>query len=120
MKNRVLKVGAVLGALMLPVAAHAQVVTGAVVGGILGGPVGALAGAMIGGVNVAAFSDYVASRSYPVYVYNGGVKVGTVLPSGVVYYRVPDEYVAPSYYAIVNGHTVLVDPTTQKIIQVVN
>jgi hypothetical protein len=120
MKNRVLKAGVVLGALMLPVAAHAQVVTGAAIGGILGGPFGAVAGAMIGGVNVAAFSDYVARTTYPVYVYNGDLKVGAELPTGVVYYQVPNKYVAPAYYAVVNGHTVLVNPATHKVIEVVN
>jgi hypothetical protein len=42
-------------------------------------------------------------------------------PGSIVYYRVPPEYgVAPDYrYAMVNRHTVLVDPTTRRIVQIV-
>ncbi len=120
MKYRLIVTGVIFGAFMIPMAAEAQVVSGAVVGGILGGPVGAVAGALIGGGHVGALTDYVAARSYPVYVYDGDVKVGAELPTGVVYYQVPQEYIAPSYYAVVNGHTVLIDPTTHKILRVVN
>jgi hypothetical protein len=119
MKNRVLAAGVVVGALMLPVAAHAQVVTGTLIGGIIGGPVGAVAGAMIGGINVAAFNDYVATQRWPDYVYTSDVAVGAELPAGVVYYQVPAEYVSPEYYTVVNGHTVLIDPATRRITRVV-
>ena len=118
MKNRVLA-GVVVGALMLPVAAFAQVVTGSVIGGIIGGPVGAVFGAMVGGINVAAFNDYVATQRWPTYVYTSDVVVGAELPPGVVYYRVPADYVSPEYYTVVNGHTVLVDPATHRITQVI-
>jgi len=119
MKNRALIAGVVLGAVMLPVAAYTQVVTGTLLGGVIGGPVGAAVGATIGAVNVVALSDYVATHPHPVYVYNSDVVAGAELPNGVVYYRVPPEYVAPAYYAVVNNHTVLVDPATRRIIQVV-
>jgi hypothetical protein len=120
MKNRVLRVGVVLGALMLPVAAYSQMISGAIVGGVLGGPIGAVLGTMVGGVNVGLLSDYVATHSVPVYVYNSDVAVGAELPSGITYYRVPTEYLAPEYYTVVNGHTVLVDPSTRKIVAVIN
>jgi hypothetical protein len=120
MKNRVLKAGVIIGALMLPVAAYTQVVGGAVVGGIIGGPVGAALGAVAGGVNVALFNDYVATHSVPVYTYDSDVVVGAELPSGVTYYKMPSEYVAPLYYTVVNNHTVLVDPATHRIVRVVN
>jgi Protein of unknown function (DUF1236) len=120
MNSRMLKVGVVLGALMLPVAAYPQMISGAIVGGVLGGPIGAVVGTMVGGVNVALLGDYVSTHSVPVYVYNSDVAVGTELPSGVAYYRVPPEYLAPEYYTVVNGHTVLVDPNTRKILAVIN
>ena len=50
MKTRMLTVGVVLGAPMLPVAAHAQVVAGTILGAAVGGPVGAAAGAAIGAI----------------------------------------------------------------------
>jgi hypothetical protein len=120
MKSGVFKVGVVLGALMLPVAAYSQMISGAIVGGVLGGPIGAAVGTMVGGVNVALFSDYVATHSVPAYVYSSDVAVGAELPSGVTYYRVPAEYLAPEYYTVVNGQTVLVDPNTRKILAVIN
>jgi hypothetical protein len=120
MKNRMIKVGVVLGALMLPVAANAQVVAGSIVGAAVGGPVGAVAGATIGAINAGALSGYVATHTYPSYVYNGDVVVGATLPSGVTYYRVPADYYGPAYYTVVNNHTVLVDPNSGKILQVIN
>jgi Protein of unknown function (DUF1236) len=120
MKNRILTAGLIVGALMLPVATHAQVISGTIVGAALGGPVGAVAGAMIGGLNVAAFNDYVAAHTYPSYYYAGNVTVGASVPAGVTYYRVPADYYAPAYYTVLNGHTVVVDPATGKILQVMN
>jgi hypothetical protein len=120
MKNRMLTTGVVLGALMLPVAAHAQVAAGTIVGGAVGGPVGAVVGATIGAINSTALANYVATHTHPTYVYQGDVVVGAQLPSGVTYYRVPVDYYAPAFYAVVNGHTVLVDPATGKILQVIN
>ena len=120
MKTRVLTAGVILGALMLPVAANAQIAAGTIVGAAIGGPVGAVAGATIGAINAGALSGYVATHTYPSYVYQGDVVVGAVLPSGVSYYRVPADYYGPAYYTVVNGHTVLVDPNTGKILQVIN
>jgi hypothetical protein len=120
MKIRMLTVGVVLGALVLPAAANAQVVAGSIVGAAVGGPVGAVAGATIGAINAGALTSYVATHTYPTYVYQGDVVVGATLPSGVTYYRVPADYYAPAYYAVVNGHTVLVDPNSGKILQVMN
>jgi hypothetical protein len=120
MKTRVLTAGVILGALMLPVAANAQVVAGTIVGAAVGGPVGAVAGATIGAINAGALSGYVATHTYPSYVYQGDVVVGATLPSGVTYYRVPSDYYGPAYYTVVNGHTVLVDPNSGKILQVIN
>jgi hypothetical protein len=66
---------------------------------------------------------YVADRHYPSYEYRGELRVGAVLPDGgVTYYEVPPEYArAQEYrYTIINGHTVLVDPRTHTVIQIVD
>ena len=49
------------------------------------------------------------------------VRVGAVLPDeGVTYYEVPPEYGVRDYrYTVVNGRTVLVDPRTHRIVEVV-
>ena len=50
------------------------------------------------------------------------VRIGAVLPeAGVTYYDVPPEYgAARDYrYTVVNGRTVLVDPRTRRIVEVV-
>ena len=119
MKTRILTAGVILGALMLPVAANAQVALGTATGAVLGGPVGAVVGGTIGAINSAAFADYVVARNTPAYVYTSDVVVGAELPSGVTVYEVPANYRTPLYYTVVNNHTVLVDPNTHRIIQVV-
>jgi hypothetical protein len=49
------------------------------------------------------------------------VRVGVVLPEqGVTYYEVPPEYgVREHRYTIVNGRTVLVEPRTRRIVEIV-
>jgi Protein of unknown function (DUF1236) len=49
------------------------------------------------------------------------VIVGGVLPeTGVTYYDVPQTFgVTPYRYTVVNGRTVLVEPRTRRIVQVV-
>ncbi len=103
-------------------------VGGAIVGGTVGGPVGAAAGAAAGAVagGIAddtrpRFRSYVVERHHPSYRYTGEVRVGAELPpSGVTYYEVPREYGATQYrYTIVNDRTVLVDPRSHRIIQIV-
>ena len=106
--------------LMLPVAANAQVVAGSIVGAAVGGPVGAIAGATIGAINAGALAAMSRRIRTPLMSIQGDVVVGTTLPSGVTYYRVPTDYYAPAYYAVVNGKTVLVDPNTGKVLQVIN
>ena len=102
--------------------------TGAVGGAIVGGPVGAVVGAGVGAVagGIAddarpRFRSYVADRKYPSYKYQSEVRVGADLPSsGVTYYEVPKEYGVTKYrYTVVNDRTVLVDPDTHRIVQVI-
>jgi uncharacterized protein DUF1236 len=95
---------------------------GAIVGGVVGGVIGGVNG-ILGVDNRPRFHSYVVERHYPSYDYRGDVRVGAVLPDdGVTYYEVPPEYTtARQYrYAIVNGHTVLVDPRTHTIVEIVD
>ena len=102
--------------------------TGAVGGAIVGGPVGAVVGAGVGAVagGIAddtrpRFRSYVTERRVPSYRYDREVVVGADLPSsGVTYYEVPKEYGVTKYrYTVVNDRTVLVDPSSHRIIQVI-
>jgi len=121
-------------ALVLPITALAQngvaagATTGAVTGAVVGGPVGAAVGAGVGAIagGIAddtrpRFRSYVSERHVPSYRYESEVRVGADLPSsGVTYYEVPREYGVTKYrYTIVNDRTVLVDPTTHRIVQVI-
>jgi hypothetical protein len=125
---------AVAAMMALPIAAHAQggpaagAATGAVGGAIVGGPVGAAVGATVGAVagGIAEdarprFRSYVVERKHPSYRYDREVRVGADLPaSGVTYYEVPREYGTTNYrYTIVNDRTVLVDPSSHRIVQVI-
>jgi hypothetical protein len=122
-------------ALSLPLASHAQdgvaagATTGAVTGAVVGGPVGAAVGAGVGAVagGIAddtrpRFHSYVTERRVPSYRYDREVRVGADLPSsGVTYYDVPREYGVTKYrYTVVNDRTVLVDPSSHRIVQVID
>jgi hypothetical protein len=135
MNTKLLATAAIAAALSLPVAAHAQdgaaagATTGAVTGAIVGGPVGAAVGAGVGAVagGIAddtrpRFRSYVAERRVPSYRYEREVRVGADLPSsGVTYYEVPREYGVTKYrYTVVNDRPVLVDPSTHRIVQVID
>ncbi|MGY4302927.1 hypothetical protein ACVIJ6_000170 [Bradyrhizobium sp. USDA 4369] len=67
------------------------------------------------------FREYVVRERVPNYVIPDRVVVGTILPeSGVTYYDVPQRFGATPYrYTVVNGETVLVEPRSRRIIQVV-
>jgi hypothetical protein len=134
MHNKILTAGALLGALMLPVAAQAQsgvaagATTGAVGGAIIGGPVGAVVGgvggAVVGGITDATrpqFRTYVIEQRVPSYTYAEPVVVGAELPEqGITYYEVPAQYGATQYrYTVVNNRTVLVEPRTRRVVQVI-
>src|SRR5215210_2663384 len=135
MTSRILSTAALLAALAVPFAAHAQsggaaagattgAVTGAIVGGPVGAAVGAVGGAVVGGLaeqQQPEFRQYVVQQGVPSYRYQEEVRVGAVLPStGVTYYEVPAEYGVRNYrYTRVNNRTVLVDPRTHQIVQVV-
>jgi hypothetical protein len=95
------------------------------VGAIVGGAVGAATGTVNGVLGIdqgPRFRSYVDGRRISSYDYDGDVRIGTVLPSnGVSYYEVPAEYGAQQYrYTVVNKQTVLVDPRTRRIVQVID
>ena len=94
---------------------------GAVVGGVVGAVGGGIAG-LLGADQRPRFREYVVTQKRPAYVYDRPVVVGAELPrNGVTYYEVPAEYGVRDYrYTIVNDHTVLVDPKTGQIVEVLD
>ena len=99
MTKRILAAAAVLACTVLPLAAYAQpsgvaagATTGAVGGAIVGGPIGAVVGG-VGGAIIGGLSDEQRPR----------------FRDGVRDYR----------YTIVNDRTVLVDPRTHRIIEII-
>lgn len=103
--------------------------TGAIGGAIVGGPVGAavggIGGAIVGGIigdNTPEFKRYVVKQGVPSYSYGESVAVGTVLPDeGITYYEAPEEYgVQKTYrYTVVNGNIVLVEPSSRRVVQII-
>lgn len=134
--NKILMATTVLATLAMPIAAQAQnggaatgAVTGAVGGAVVGGPIGAVVGgvggAIVGGISDdrrPRFHEYVVQERRPSYSYSSDVVVGAELPAaGVEYYEAPQEYGVRDYrYTVVNGRTVLVDPRTHRIVQVID
>ena len=135
MIRRLIGITALVATLALPVMAQAQ--DGGVPGGVergsrdgerAAGPVGAVVGGVVGGVagilgvdQRPRFHSYVVEQRRPSYEYSEPVRVGAVLPeAGVTYYDVPQEYGVRDYrYTVVNGRTVLVEPRTRRIVEVV-
>jgi len=93
---------------------------GAVVGGVIGGVVGGVAG-VLGVDERPRFRNYAVEQRRPSYQYREEIRIGAVLPEeGVTYYDVPPEYGARDYrYTVVNNRTVLVDPRTHRIVEIV-
>ncbi|MDR3495912.1 MAG: DUF1236 domain-containing protein [Ancalomicrobiaceae bacterium] len=124
--------------ILFPASALAQgVVRGAVEGthdgertaGPVGAVVGGVVGAVVGGVDGLfgidqrpRFRDYVIREHRHSYRYDHVVAVGSELPdSGITYYDVPSEYGVHDYrYTVVNDRTVLVDPRTHRVVDVIN
>ena len=116
MRNRILAIAAIAAAIGAPIAAQAQ------------GTVGVVRGDSVivdsGGIAVdqrPAFREYVIRERVPTYTVPDRVIVGGVLPeAGITYYDVPQTYGPTTYrYTVVNGQTVLVEPRTRRIVQVV-
>ena len=100
-------------------------VGGAIVGGPAGAAVGATVGAVAGGIadeSRPRFRTYVTGQRHTSYHYQNDLRVGADLPSsGVTYYEVPREYGVTKYrYTVVNDRTVLVDPGTHRIVEIID
>jgi hypothetical protein len=69
-----------------------------------------------------AFRTYVIEQDIPDYEVSEEIVVGRVLPEvGVTYYDVPQQFGATTYrYTTVNNRTVVVDPRTRRIMQVLD
>jgi Protein of unknown function (DUF1236) len=72
--------------------------------------------------HVPTFRRYVMEERLPSYAIPGSVVIGATLPeAGVVFYDVPERFGGTSYrYTIVNDRTVLVDPRTRRVMQVLD
>jgi hypothetical protein len=94
---------------------------GAVVGGVAGAVGGGVAG-LLGIDQRPRFHEYVVHEHHASYAYDHAVAVGAILPEGrVTYYDMPAEYGVRDYrYTIVNDRTVLVDPRSGRIVQVID
>jgi hypothetical protein len=120
MRNKILAIATIAGVMSVAAAAQAQteITTGVVRGGSV------IVNDDVGGIAVdprPAFREYIVRERVPNYTIQDRVIVGGVLPeTGVTYYDVPQTYgVTPYRYTVVNGQTVLVEPRSRRIVQVV-
>lgn len=118
MRNRIFAVAAIVSAIGAPIAAQAQSET--TTGAARGNTVVITDG--IGTDQRPAFREYVIRQQVPPFTTPDRVVVGGVLPeAGITYYDVPQTYGATTYrYTVVNGQTVLVEPRSRRIVQVVD
>lgn len=118
MRNRILAIAAIAGAICVPIAAQAQSDT---VGIARGNSVIIEDGGGIAVDQRPAFREYIVRERVPNYTIPDQVIVGGVLPEvGVTTYDVPQTYgMTPYRYTVVNGRTVLVEPRSRRIVQVV-
>jgi len=130
MRNNLLAIAAIAGLIGAPVAAQAQsemttgMARGAPVVGapVVGAPV--VVDPDVEAIDVdqlPAFREYIVRERVPNYAIPERAIVGNVLPeTGVTIYDVPQTFgVTPYRYTVVNGRTVLVEPRTRRIVQVV-
>lgn len=122
MRNRIIAIAALAGALGAPVAAQAQ---SEMTVGVARGSGVVVQEVDEDGIPVAqrpAFREYVVRERVPTYTVPDRVIVGGTLPdAGVTYYDVPQTYGSTPYrYTVVNGQTILVEPRTRRIVQVID
>jgi len=123
--RKLLAIVAVAGAVSAPIAAQAQseITTGVVRGGSVivedDDDIDDIDGIAVD--QRPAFREYVVRERIPSYTVPDRVIVGGVLPdAGVRYYEVPQTFGATPYrYTVVNGRTVLIEPRSRRIVQVV-
>jgi hypothetical protein len=117
MRNRILGLAAIAAVIATPIAAQAQ----STVGVARGESVIVDNGDGIAVEQRPAFREYVVRERVPTYTIPDRVIVGGVLPeAGITTYDVPQTYGATPYrYTVVNGQTVLVEPRTRRVVQVI-
>jgi Protein of unknown function (DUF1236) len=121
MRNRIVAIAAIAAALGAPFAAQAQTVGVARSGAyVVDDPV-AVEGGGIAVEQRPAFREYIVRERVPTFTVPDRVIVGNTLPDiGVTYYDVPQTFGATPYrYTVVNGETVLVEPRSRRIVQVI-
>jgi hypothetical protein len=121
MRNKLLAIATIAAAVSAPIAARAQ--SDMTVGVTRGAPV--VVDADADGIAVdqrPAFRQYIIRERVPDYTIPDRVVVGGVLPeAGVTYYDVPQTFgMTPYRYTVVNGRTILVEPRTRRIVQVID
>jgi len=116
MQSKLLAIAAIAGAIGVPLAAQAQTV-----GTVRGESVIVNDDVGIAVDRRPAFREYIVRERVPNYTMEDRVIVGGVLPeTGVTYYDVPQSFgVTPYRYTVVNGQTILVEPRTRRIVQVI-
>ena len=119
MRNRIFVIAAIVGAMSAPIAAQAQ---SEITTGVRGGTVIVNEGVGIAVDQRPAFREYIVRERVPNYAIPDRVIVGGILPeTGVIYYDVPATFGATPYrYTVVNGETILVEPRTRRIVQVID
>ncbi|MBC7586377.1 MAG: DUF1236 domain-containing protein [Tardiphaga sp.] len=122
MRNRIIAIAALAGALSAPLAAQAQETT---MGVARSGQAVIVGDNDPDGITVSerpAFREYVVRERVPTYTVPERVVVGTTLPdAGVTYYDVPQSVAQTPYrYTVVNEKTVLAEPRTRRIVQVID
>jgi Protein of unknown function (DUF1236) len=112
---------AIVAAMSAPIAAQAQNTVG------VAGPGTGTVIVDSGAVGIAAdqrpaFRQYIVRERVPNYTVPDRVVVGGILPEiGVTFYDVPQSFGATPYrYTVVNGETVLVEPRSRRIVQVID
>jgi Protein of unknown function (DUF1236) len=120
MRNKLLAIAAIAGAIGAPIAAQAQGAT-ITTGVVRGDPVIINDADGIAVDQRPAFREYIIRERVPNYTIPDRVIVGGVLPeAGVTTYDVPQTFgMTPYRYTVVNGQTVLVEPRSRRIVQVV-
>ncbi|MGY8665472.1 DUF1236 domain-containing protein [Bradyrhizobium sp. UFLA05-109] len=118
MRNRILALAALGVALGAPVAAQAQadVTIGRAPPTVVERSPG------IAVEQRPAFRDYVVEQRVPAFSVPDRIVVGRVLPeTGITYYDVPQRFGPTTYrYTVVNGETVLVEPRSRRIVEVLD
>lgn len=115
---RILALAALAAAIGAPAAANAQadITVGRAPGVVVE------RGAGIAVDQRTAFRNYVVEQRVPAFTVPDRVVVGGVLPeAGITYYDVPQRFGPTTYrYTVVNGETLLVEPRSRRIVEVLD